>query len=284
MKEPSVGVLVLAAGKGTRMKSGLPKVLHPILDRPMLGYLLETSASCGFAAVAAVVGYEGKQVCDYLRSRFPSAETIRQEEQLGTGHAVRISRPWWERFDNVLVLNGDLPLLRSETLRSLFEFHRGAACSMLSFVTDHPDGYGRILRSRGGIAIVEHGDATPEQRLVREANAGCYLFDTEALSRVIGRLNNENAQGEYYLPDAVNLMSGAGMEIRALPAEEEELAGVNTQAELAAATARVRDFIVQKWMSAGVYVMDPSAVWIGPDALLAPDVRLMPGVQIWGDS
>jgi bifunctional UDP-N-acetylglucosamine pyrophosphorylase/glucosamine-1-phosphate N-acetyltransferase len=131
---------------------------------------------------------------------------------------------------------------------------------------------------------VEHKDAAPEQRLVREVNAGCYLFETEALSRVIGRLKNDNAQGEYYLPDVVGLMNGEGLKTEALAAEERELLGVNTQAELAAATVAVRGSLVREWMEKGVRVTDPSAVWIGPDAELSPDVCLMPGAQIWGNS
>jgi bifunctional UDP-N-acetylglucosamine pyrophosphorylase/glucosamine-1-phosphate N-acetyltransferase len=131
---------------------------------------------------------------------------------------------------------------------------------------------------------VEHKDAAPEQRRIREVNAGCYLFETKALSRVIGRLKNDNAQGEYYLPDAVGLMNGEGLKTQALIAEERELLGVNTQAELAAAAVSVRDALVLAWMERGVRVTDPSAVWIGPDAEFGPDVSLMPGAQVWGNS
>jgi bifunctional UDP-N-acetylglucosamine pyrophosphorylase/glucosamine-1-phosphate N-acetyltransferase len=280
----------MAAGKGTRMKSELPKVLHPLLDKPLLGCLLKTVFHCNPAAVAVLVGYKGEQVRDYLRSSFPSAEVLHQAEQLGTGHAVQVSRNWWERFGHVLVLNGDLPLLTPQTLLSFVSSHLGAnaSCSLLSFVTSQPDGYGRIIRSPAAgsdtVSIVEHKDATPEQRLVREVNAGCYLFETKALSRVIGRLKNDNAQGEYYLPDVVGLMNGEGMKTQALEAEERELLGINTQAELAAAAVAVRDALVRAWMERGVRVTDPSAVWIGLDAEFGPDVCLMPGAQVWGSS
>jgi bifunctional UDP-N-acetylglucosamine pyrophosphorylase/glucosamine-1-phosphate N-acetyltransferase len=275
------------------MKSDLPKVLLPILDKPMLGYLLKTVWDCEPDGVAVLVGHRGEQVCDYLRT-FPAAvEPLWQREQLGTGHAVRVARGWWERFDHVLVLNGDLPLLGLSTLRSFLEehFHEKAACSLLSFIAERPDGYGRVIRGPGEVpgsdervAIVEHKDASPEQRLVKEVNAGCYLFDVKRLSSVIDRLKNDNAQGEYYLPDVVALMSEAGFKVRASVAKEEETLGVNTQAELAAMTARVRASLVERWMAEGVRVMDPAAVWIGPDVELAPDVVLMPGVQIWGNS
>jgi bifunctional UDP-N-acetylglucosamine pyrophosphorylase/glucosamine-1-phosphate N-acetyltransferase len=273
------------------MKSELPKVLHPLLDKPLLGCLLKTLSRLDLDArrkpeIAVLVGYKGDRVRDYLKSSFPDVEVLRQSEQLGTGHAVQVSCGWWERFDHVLVLGGDLPLLTLRTLRSFVDFHfdADAACSLLSFVASDPDGYGRIIRSAGTVSIVEHKDATPEQRLVREVNAGCYLFETKALSRAIGRLKNDNAQGEYYLPDVVGLMNGEGMKIKTLAAEERELLGVNTQAELAAAAAVVRDSLVRAWMERGVWVADPSAVWIGLDAELGPGVSLMPGAQIWGDS
>jgi bifunctional UDP-N-acetylglucosamine pyrophosphorylase/glucosamine-1-phosphate N-acetyltransferase len=141
-----------------------------------------------------------------------------------------------------------------------------------------------VRRPDGGVGIVEHKDASPQQRLVKEVNAGCYVFDVKRLSPVIDRLKNDNAQREYYLPDVVALMSEAGLRVCASVAEEEETLGVNTQAELAAMTTRVRDVLVGHWMAEGVRVLDPSAVWIGPDVKLAPDVSLMPGVQIWGNS
>ena len=286
MKNPTLGILVMAAGKGTRMKSDLPKVLLPILDKPMLGYLLKTVLDCEPDGVAVLVGHKGEQVCDYLKA-FPAVEPLWQREQLGTGHAVQAARKWWERFDHVLVLNGDLPLLGPAALRVFLGEHLEgrAACSLLSFVTERPEGYGRVIREGdGGVAIVEHKDASPEQLLVKEVNAGCYIFDVKHLSSVIDRLKNHNAQGEYYLPDVVALMSEAGLKVRASVAEEEETLGVNTQAELAAMTARVRGALAERWMAKGVRIMDPSAVWIGPDVELAPDVSLMPGVQIWGNS
>ncbi|MDR2137714.1 MAG: bifunctional UDP-N-acetylglucosamine diphosphorylase/glucosamine-1-phosphate N-acetyltransferase GlmU [Synergistaceae bacterium] len=279
----------MAAGKGTRMKSEHPKVLLPILEKPMLGYLLKTVLACHSDGIAVLVGHQGERVCEYLKA-FPSVEPLWQREQLGTGHAVRIARPWWERFDQVLVLNGDLPLLEPETLRVFLRQHgehlgEEFACSLLSFATDRPEGYGRVVREPGGgISIVEHKDATPDQRLIKEVNGGCYCFVTRHLSQAIDRLENRNAQGEYYLPDVLGPMRKAGLMVRASVVDEEEMLGVNTQAELARATIRVRDSVARRWMDRGVRVTDPSAVWIGPDVELAADVHLMPGVQIWGNS
>lgn len=292
MENSSLGILIMAAGKGTRMKSDLPKVLHRVLDRPMLGYLLKTvmdyvSPDGSRPEAAVLVGYEGELVSDYVRN-FPSVEILWQKEQLGTGHAVRTARPWWERFETVLVLNGDLPLLSLQTLQTFIKEHveAKAACSLLTFETNSPDGYGRVVRVpyNKKVFIVEHKDATPEQRKVREVNAGCYAFNVKGLSQVIDRLRNDNQQGEYYLTDVVALMNDAGMAVRATVAEEREMLGVNTQEELAAVAMRVRDTLIRDWMAKGVHVADPSAVWLGPDVVLAPEVILMPGVQIWGNS
>ena len=275
----------MAAGKGTRMKSDLPKVLFPILDKPMLGYLLKTVLEHGPDGLAVLVGHGGEQVRDYVKNFSPSIEILWQTEQLGTGHAVRVAAPWWRRFDHVLVLNGDLPFLGLDTLRSFAKAHleEDAACSLLTFVTERPEGYGRVLREPG-IAIVEEKDASPRQRLVKEVNGGCYIFRTKPLSEVIGRLGNDNAQKEYYLPDAVTLLSEAGLKIAASAANEAEMLGINTQEELSAVTRRMKDALAMEWMAKGVRIMDPNAVWIGPDVELGRGVSLMPGVQIWGRS
>ena len=289
MKDSTFGVLIMAAGKGTRMKSGLPKVLQPILDKPMLGYLLKTVSEYGPAGTAVLVGHGGERVRDYLEA-YPSVDVLWQHEQLGTGHAVQSARSWWEKFENVVVLNGDLPLLKTETLRALLSQHRDmkAACSLVSFMAVSPDGYGRVvrktLRGEETISVVEHRDASPEELEIREVNAGCYVFNVEALSGVVDRLRNDNAQGEYYLPDIVSLMNERNLPVRAVLAPEAEMLGVNSQKELAEVTRLVRDALLENWMSQGVQIMDPSAVWIGPDVVLAPDVRLMPGVQLWGNS
>ena len=278
-----LGILVMAAGKGTRMRSELPKVLHPILDRPMLGYLLRSVLECGAAEVAVLVGSGGGQVEEYLRD-FPDVAVLWQHEQLGTGHAVKTARNWWQSFDSLLVLNGDLPLLRPGTLRGVLG--RGAreraSCTLLSFEARDPDGYGRVVREGDGVRIVEHKDATEAERGIREVNAGCYLFDVAGLGKVIDRVDNDNAQGEYYLPDVLALMQEEGLSVRAVSMPAEEMMGVNTQAELAAAAKVVRDRIAFGWMERGVRIMDPSAVWIGPDVELSSGVRIAPNVQIWG--
>ncbi len=285
MEKNTLGILIMAAGKGTRMKSGLPKVLHPILDTPILEYLLKSVISSVTADIAVLVGSGGEQVCSYLE-KFPSVKVLWQKEQLGTGHAVQTAQSWWKQFKTLLVLNGDLPLLKPQTLNTFLKEHEEseAKCSILTFQTENPGSYGRIIRHEGHVSIVEFKDATEEERLIREVNAGCYVFDVQSLSGVIGSLHNNNSQGEYYLPEVVSLLSEKGAEIRAIEAPEDEMAGVNTQAELSSLSLALRDRLISYWMEQGVRVMDPSSVWIGADVQLAQDVCLYPDVQLWGSS
>ncbi|NLL36952.1 MAG: bifunctional UDP-N-acetylglucosamine diphosphorylase/glucosamine-1-phosphate N-acetyltransferase GlmU [Fretibacterium sp.] len=273
----------MAAGKGTRMKSALPKVLHPILDRPMLGCLLQSVLSLEGAEVAVLVGSGGEEVCAYLEC-FPTVHPIWQREQLGTAHAVKSAQSWWEEFENLLVLNGDLPLLQASTLTHFLNEHlkSNSVCSLLSFQTETPGSYGRVVRRQESVSIVEYKDATEEERRIKEVNAGCYAFSVSSLTRVIDKVRNDNAQGEYYLPDVVALLGGSGGCIQATLAPECEMLGINTQAELAEAAARLRERIVLGWMERGVRMMDPASVWIGLDVSLEQDVTLMPDVQLWG--
>ncbi|MDR1741663.1 MAG: bifunctional UDP-N-acetylglucosamine diphosphorylase/glucosamine-1-phosphate N-acetyltransferase GlmU [Synergistaceae bacterium] len=281
---PVLGTLVLAAGKGKRMNSSLPKVMHTVLGRPMLGYAL--AAAPDGSPVAAVVGHGWERLRDYLSSSFPSAALIRQEEQRGTGHAVKVARPWWEKFKSVLVLNGDLPLLRRATVQSLVEFQAssGAACVLLSFTMPSPRGYGHVVRSGETLSIVEDKDATPAQRKIQEVNGGCYVFDARALASVIDGLSDDNAQNEYYLPDAVNAISAGGGAVAAIEVDSCECLGVNTQADLAKVTRLMRGRILSSLMEMGVRFMDADSAWVGPDAEVEPDVEIMSGAVILGKS
>ncbi|MBQ9565641.1 MAG: bifunctional N-acetylglucosamine-1-phosphate uridyltransferase/glucosamine-1-phosphate acetyltransferase, partial [Synergistaceae bacterium] len=284
MKGLTPGVLIMAAGKGTRMKSALPKVLQPLLDRPLLDYLLRSVLGCEFRDVAVLVGSGGEQVAEHLRD-FP-VNVLWQKEQLGTGHAVRVAQDWWGNFETLLVLNGDLPLLRAESLNDFItRFNEERPdCAILSFVARDPAAYGRVIHGENGVRVVEFKDASTEQRQVREVNGGCYAFNVASLKTVIEKITNDNAQREYYLPDALKLMAEAGMTVDAYPVPEEDLSGVNTQSELASATAVMRRRILERWMEGGVRVIDPGTAWVGPDVTLAPGVVLMPNVQIWGNS
>lgn len=283
----SMAALVLAAGKGTRMKSELPKVLLPLLEEPVLYYPLQALRKAGLGNIGVVVGHQGQKVQEYLDEECPGSVAIWQEEQLGTGHAVQVGQDWWKDYESVLVTPGDVPLLTADAIRSLLEYHEAenADCTFLSLFPGDPYGYGRVIREGEKIRIVEERDATPEERVVGEVNSGIYVFRTKLLSNVLKDLSCGNSQGEYYLTDVLELMGARGGHVRALPWEDPEtLSGVNDPLQLAAAGHVLRDRILSAHLLNGVKAIDPSSVWIGPRVILAEDVFLEPSVQIWGHS
>ncbi|WP_305147072.1 bifunctional UDP-N-acetylglucosamine diphosphorylase/glucosamine-1-phosphate N-acetyltransferase GlmU [Cloacibacillus evryensis] len=282
------GVLLLAAGKGTRMRSKTPKVLHLMLEEPILYYPLRSAESAGFEDIAVMVGFEGAAVERWTRDNFPGAEIIWQREQKGTGHAAKLAQGWWRNFDNVMVLAGDAPLIKAETLSFFAGRHAegGNACSFLSFDLEDPAGYGRVIREGGRVRVVEHKDATEEERAVKEVNSGMYIFDTAALADVIDEISCANAQGEYYLPDALSLIGSRGGRVEAVKADyAEEFLGINDQTQLAAAARIMRDRIVGGFMmDNGLQCMDPASLWIGPKVKIGRDVVIHPSVQLWGET
>ncbi len=288
----NIGVLVLAAGKGTRMFSDLPKVLCPVLEEPILYYPLRALQEAGFSNIGVVVGHRGELVADYLEKEWPGVDVIWQREQLGTGHAVQCAREWWRRFESVVVLPGDVPLLRAEVFTDWLtreHLDERCACSLLSCILENPAGYGRVIRNvekgEQRISIVEEKDADDAQRAVAEINSGIYLFDRQALEEVIDKLKNNNAQREYYLTDAVAMLSGSGGRALAHVNDDAiELGGVNNPRQLADATAVLRDRVLDAHMSRGLKCVDPLSTWIGPRVTIEPDCTLEPNVHIWGKS
>ena len=284
----ALGVLILAAGKGTRMYSDKPKVLQPLLEEPVIYYPLKAAHDAGLSNVAVLVGYQGEVVESYIREEWPNVDIMWQHEQLGTGHAVRAAAEWWEKFDHLLVLSGDVPLVRPETLTDLVEKHNASdmQCSMMSFMAENPHGYGRIVRlADGGVRITEHKDATSEELLIREINAGVYIFNTHALSKVIGKLKQNNEQREYYLTDTIPLIGDSEGAVNVVICDDSaELLGINTPMDLALASHKLNERIVSRHMQQGVKCMDPATTWIGPKVSLEQDVFIEPGVRIWGDS
>ena len=279
-------VLIMAAGKGTRMKSATPKVLQNILDRPIIDYVLGCVINAGISSenIAVLVGAGGELVEKHLRENFPKELNILwQREQLGTGHAVKSAREWWRNYKNLIVLNGDVPLINSESLKNFIdEFNND--CTVISFNAKDPKQYGRIIRDKNSVSIVEFKDASEEQKKINEVNAGCYAFKVEALESVIDLIKNDNAQKEYYLPDALSLMNEKEMGTGAFIFSEEEMQGINNHSELAEATKVIRRRINEKWLAEGVRMIDPESVYISPDAKLSRGVVIMPNVQIWGRS
>lgn len=279
------GALILAAGKGTRMKSVTAKVMQPILNEPMLLYPLNALKGCQQVATAVVVGYGKEEVIAYLKRDWPHIATIEQKQQKGTGDAVKVSSSFWENYDNLLVLPGDVPLITSDTIDLLMRRHleKGSALSFISFQASNAVGYGRVVRAGGVVRIVEEKDATEEELKISEVNSGVYAFSTDALKRHIKSLECKNAQGEYYLTDLVEIFQSAGERVEVVLGErEEEFLGVNDPFQLARTTALLRESILARWMERGVKCVDPSTVWIGPNVLFEGEAFISPNVQIYG--
>jgi bifunctional UDP-N-acetylglucosamine pyrophosphorylase/glucosamine-1-phosphate N-acetyltransferase len=281
-------VIVLAAGGGTRMRSKTAKVLHEIGGRTMVGHVLAAVGALDPIRVVAVVGHQREQVGPHIQSLIPDVVLAVQDDQQGTGDAVRIAvEAAGTTSGTVLVANGDTPLLRGESLRSFAEEHEAAQCavSVLSGIVDDPFGYGRIVRNDEGDveAIIEEKDATTDQRDIHEISSGILAFDAEFLAEALPRIGNDNAKGEYYLTDTVGLARDAGLTVGAFPIEDwVQTPGANDRVQLADLGRELNRRIVEQWMRDGVTVMDPETTWIESDVKLAPDVILLPGTHLLG--
>ncbi|MDR1943221.1 MAG: bifunctional UDP-N-acetylglucosamine diphosphorylase/glucosamine-1-phosphate N-acetyltransferase GlmU [Synergistaceae bacterium] len=284
----SLCVLILAAGKGVRMHSDRPKVLQPLLEEPVVYYPLKAVESAGLNNIALLVGHRGELVEAYLKKEWPDVDVVWQKDQLGTGHAVSVAEDWWKRFEHVMVISGDVPLVKASTLSDLVEKHLRIKpqCSFISFLRDDPSGYGRIVRlADGAVRIIEDRDAVEEELLIHEINSGVYVFETESLSAVIKKIGRNNTLGEYYLTDAVTLIGETEGDVNVVMCDDQfELLGVNTPNDLAVTAQALNMRIVSDHMLGGLKCMDPRSTWIGPRVEIAPDVFIEPGVQIWGKS
>ncbi|MBK1703470.1 bifunctional UDP-N-acetylglucosamine diphosphorylase/glucosamine-1-phosphate N-acetyltransferase GlmU [Halochromatium glycolicum] len=253
-----LGVVILAAGKGTRMRSALPKVLHPLAGRPLLGHVLDAAAALGAARVCVVYGHGGAQVPE----AFPQSKAhwIEQAERLGTGHAVMQAMPGLSEMDRVLVLYGDVPLIEPETLNRLVDDTADTQLGLLTMELDDPTGYGRIVRDKSGrvLRIVEQKDASTAERAITEVNTGIIVADRSSLDTWLGRIDDNNVQREYYLTDVIGLAVGEGVEVATTAPETlEEVAGVNDRAQLAALERHYQHGLATKLMHGGTTLADP---------------------------
>jgi bifunctional UDP-N-acetylglucosamine pyrophosphorylase / glucosamine-1-phosphate N-acetyltransferase len=285
---PDIHVVVLAAGKGTRMKSALPKVLHVAGGRSLIDHALRTATALSPASIVVIVGHEASMLKDALRE-WPGLTFAVQEPQLGTGHALLQAEPALRGAQGTLVLlSGDVPLLRADTLASLVRVHqsRRAAATVLTADVPAPDGYGRIVRDGDRItAIVEHRDATPVQREIREINSGVYAFAIAPLFGALREIGSANAQGEYYLPDLVKIYRARGLGVETLRLEDpREILGVNGRKELADVASILKSAKNDELMAAGVTLVDPATAFIGPDVTIGPDTVVQPGVYLEGST
>ncbi len=279
-------VLVMAAGEGTRMRSSLPKMLHPVCGRPMVAWPILAAREAGAGRVAAIVS-PGRDIS----AGFPDeVETVVQPRPDGTGGAVRAALPLIEDAETVLVLSGDHPLISRENIAGLLEAHAAsaAAATMMTIELDDPGSYGRVVRGASGEVerVVEAkaaGDADPEQLAIREINAGTYAFDAAPLATALAGLSNDNAQGEYYLTDVFAALREAGHSVAGHPTDDFAVTmGVNNRVELAAVEAEGRRRILEAHMLAGVTVVDPGSTWVDADVKIAADARIEPGTSLRG--
>ena len=284
--ERKTGVLIMAAGKGTRMKSAKPKVMQNLLDKKIIDCVINSVSKSKIVNqenIAVLVGSGGDLVSEYLSENY-KVKILWQTEQLGTGHAVKSAQEWWQDFDDLIVLNGDLPLIKPE---SIFDFYNSAKnndCTVITFIAENPSAYGRILRTNGKVSIKEFKDASDSEKEIHEVNGGCYAFKTEALKKIINLITNNNSKKEYYLTDALDLMNQNGFVTGAFIMPEEEMKGVNNQLELSEASQILKNRILYHWLDRGVHIMDLASVFISPDSEIESDVTIMPNVQIWGKS
>ena len=280
-------VIIMAAGDGVRMRSDVPKVLHPVAGRPILSWIVEAAAAGDPERMMVVVGSGAGRV----KSMLPAGvKTCHQRERRGTGQAVSLAmEALGELSDStpVVVLPGDVPLLTAEVIGEAIESHRarGGAATMLTAEAEDPRGYGRVLRDSGGRVqgVVEHVDATATQREIREINTSIYVFSAGPLRAGLGRIGVANQQREYYLPDVIGVMIGDGQEVAARLIPFHDSLGVNDQAQLAEAAAWMRRRILTRHMLAGVRVEDPERVYVEADVRLAAGVKLYAGVHLEGD-
>ena len=277
--------IILAAGAGTRMKSKKPKVAHLMLGKPLVNWVIDAAREAGIDKLATVVGHMREQVEPLVQDQ---TAIVIQVEQRGTADAVMSCAQEFADFDgSLLVLSGDCPLITAQTMSALADLRErnDAAVVVLTMRPENPFGYGRIIRDSTGQVerIVEQKDASPEEAAVGECNSGFYCFDSKALFEALNQVSSDNAQGEYYLTDVLEICRKAGRSVLALEAEDNsECLGINSRIQLAQATKIAQHRINETHMAAGVTMLDPDQVWIGPEVKIACDVELLPQVFLFG--
>ena len=281
--------IILAAGKGTRMKSDMPKVLHTIFDKALVGYVIDAVNNTGLADENfVIVGHQAERVEEYINKNYDNAKCVLQSPQLGTGHAVSMALPYLKDFDGeVVILNGDLPLITSDTIREFVNFHKDkkSDLTVMSAIFEDPTNYGRIIRNDDDTlnSIVEEKDTTPEQKLVKEINVGCYCLNWSKVKDAFGELKTDNAQGEYYLTDIVKWANNKKLSVNAyIIKDNDETFGINSKAHLAEATRMLNDRIIQKHLDNGVQIIDPATTWISPETEIGADTIIYPSCYING--
>lgn len=283
-----IKAVILAAGKGTRMKSETtPKVLHQIMGKTLLGYVLDNVKN--FASEQfVIVGHHAQEVEDFVKTNYTNAKTVLQTPQLGTGHAVSMVCPNLENYDGlILILCGDTPLIKEETLKSFVDFHKSnnSDITVMSTIFDNPTNYGRIIRDTDNSlrCIVEEKDATPEQKAVKEVNAGIYCLNWGKVKSAFSQLKTNNAQGEYYLTDIISWGKEQALKVNAFILDDsDEIYGINSRLNLATATKIMNRRNLERYMENGVTIVDPESTWISEDTEIGTDTIIYPATYIEG--
>jgi bifunctional UDP-N-acetylglucosamine pyrophosphorylase/glucosamine-1-phosphate N-acetyltransferase len=283
-----IKAVILAAGKGTRMKSeNTPKVLHEIMGKSLLGYVLDNVKDIANEEFV-IVGHQSEKVEQFVKDNYANAKTVLQSPQLGTGHAVSMVCPYLENYDGlVLILCGDTPLIRKETLNKFVEFHNnsGSDLTVMSTIFENPTNYGRIIREADNSlkCIVEEKDASPQEKAVKEVNAGIYCLNWGKIKGAFSQLKTNNAQGEYYLTDIISWGKAQKLSVNAYILEDsDEIYGINSRSNLAEATAIMNKRNLEKYMESGVTIVDPASTWISEDTQIGQDTIIYPATYIEG--
>ncbi len=286
----SLAALVLAAGKGSRMKSDLPKVIHPILGKPMIGYVLNAVRSAGPDRICVVLGYKGDVIRNYLDGLSSGVEYIVQSRQLGTGHAVSMAGSHLRSYKgNILIINGDSPAVTGGTLKKLIRGHVKSR-SVLSFISSElecPGGYGRVVRDENKILkyVVEEKDASVKERRIREVNAGIYCVRGDLLWDALKHLRSDNRQREYYLPDIIGYAVKKGFKTSVhRVTDPDEILGINDRSELVNVESYLKERILKDLLARGVTITDPVSTFIAPDVKIGKDTVIYPGTYIYGNT
>lgn len=278
--------IILAAGQGKRIKSNLPKVLHKACGKEMVNHVIDTMREAGIDDVNVIIGKGAKLVQDRTSSR--NVTYSLQEEQLGTGHAVKCAKAFLDGKSGVVaIFTGDAPLIKASTVKKLIDIHiaNNNCATLLTSIVENPTGYGRIVRNDNAVEkIVEHKDCSEDELKITEINAGMYCFDIKNLLDALGKLSNNNAQGEYYLTDVIEIFKSNGEKIGAMVTNFEETLGVNSRSELAVVENILRKRINKMHLDNGVTIIDPNNTYIGVDVKIGQDTIIYPGNVIEGDT
>ena len=282
-----IKAVILAAGKGTRMKSNTPKVLHKIFEKPLLGYVLDNVKNIVNESFV-IVGHHAEEVTEYVENNYNNAKTVLQSPQLGTGHAVSMVCPSLENFKGqVIILCGDTPLITEKTLQEFIDFHNqnNSDLTVMSTIFENPTNYGRIIRDIDNSlkCIVEEKDATPDQKAVKEVNAGIYCLNWEKIKPAFSQLTSNNAQGEYYLTDIIEWGKKNKLNVNAyIMQNNKEIYGINSRSNLATATKIMNTRKLNSLMDNGVTIIDPQSTWISEDTEIGADTIIYPATYIEG--